>query len=66
MKKYISGSTIHLVNKNIDMGFSLMTKSFSFPKKISGLFIKITKLLVKYTKEVYNSIFNKIVKRFII
>ena len=33
-KRYISGSTIHLVDKKIDMGFSLMTKSFSFPKKI--------------------------------
>ena len=33
-KRYISGSTIHLVNKKIDMGFSLMTRSFSFPKKI--------------------------------
>lgn len=40
-KRYTSGSTIHLVDKKIDMGFSLMTTSFSFPKKIRSSLLQM-------------------------
>jgi len=60
MNKYKSGSTIHLIEKKIDSGFSLLKQTFIFPKKFRNTLYDMQKysykvqknLLLKFTKKV--------------
>lgn len=62
MKKYISGSTIHLINENIDMGFSLMTKSFSFPSNVRGSLLKLQNYSLTLQKKTIIQFLTKLLK----
>ena len=61
-KRYISGTTIHLIDKNIDMGFSLMTKSFSFPKKMRTSLLQMQKYSLLIQKKSIIKFLTKLLK----
>ena len=51
-QNFVSGTTIHLVNKNIDSGYSIINKKFSFPKNIRNSLNEMQKFSINFQKKI--------------
>ena len=63
MQNFKSGTTIHFVEKKIDAGFSIVNKSFIFPKNIRNSLTKIQKYSMKIHKKNINDFLRKIYQK---
>lgn len=59
-QNFISGTTVHFVNKNIDSGYSVINKKFLFPKNIRNSLFEMQKFSIKYQKKIINDFLKKI------
>lgn len=62
MKNYTSGTTIHLIDEKIDHGYSLINKSFKFPKKIRESLYDMKKYSFEFQKKISGEFLVKILK----
>ena len=62
MKNYNSGTTIHLIDEKIDHGYSLINKSFIFPKKIRDSLYDMKKYSFQFQKKITSDFLVKILK----
>lgn len=63
MQNFQSGTTIHFIEKKIDAGFSIINKSFIFPKNIRNSLTKMQKYSMKIQKKIINEFLRKIVQK---
>lgn len=61
-QNFNSGTTIHLVDKKIDSGFSVINKKFSFPKNIRNSLIEMQKFSIKLQKKIVKDFLEKIIE----
>ncbi len=59
-QNFDSGTTIHLVDKKIDSGFSIVNKRFSFPKNVRNSLVKMQKFSIKFQKKTIYHFLKKI------
>ena len=62
-QNFTSGTTIHLISKKIDSGFSIVNKTFSFPKELRNSLMKMQKFSIKIQKKLINDFLKKIIKK---
>jgi len=62
MNNFNSGSTIHLINNKIDYGYSLINKSFKFPKKIRASLYDMQNYSYNFQKKIIFQFLKKIFK----
>jgi methionyl-tRNA formyltransferase len=61
-QNFNSGTTIHLIDKKIDSGFSIISKKFSFPKNIRNSLIKMQRFSIKFHKKIIKYFLINIIK----
>ena len=60
MQNFNSGSTVHLINSKIDYGYSLINKSFKFPKRIRASLSDMQIYSYNFQKKIILHFLNKI------
>ena len=61
-QNFNSGTTIHLIDKKIDSGFSIINKKFSFPKNVKNSLAKMMKFSIKLHRKTINDFLRKIIE----
>lgn len=61
-QNFNSGTTIHLVDKKIDSGFSIINKKFSFPKNVRNSLIKMKNFSIEFQKKMINVFLRKLIE----
>ena len=62
-QNFNSGTTVHLMHKKIDSGYSIVNKTFSFPKGVRNSLIKMQKFSIQVHKKVINDFLKKIIEK---